>query len=327
MNGRRPAPLRLERLDGRVLPAAYTAGSVADLIADINLANQAGGSNSITLVAGATFQLNSVNNTTDGATGLPVIAANNNLTIVGNGDVIQRSTSNGTPAFRLFDVAAGGSLTMANLTLQGGLAFGSGVAAEGGAVLNQGALNLNGVTVQQNIAQSTVNFDSEICAGGGIYSNGSLRLQGCTIQNNQALGGDGSVDGGIGDRAFGGGIVIVGGSANLNNVTVTSNTALGGNGGKGANGKLKSWLYDGNGGDGLGGGIYVGSGSVTLVGTTVNQNTVTGGSGYHSGLGEGGGIYIKSAALVYFDAFTQANVNHNHASTSDPDIYGSFILV
>jgi hypothetical protein len=33
-----------------------------------------------------------------GATGLPVIAANDNLTIIGNGDLIERSAAKGTPA-------------------------------------------------------------------------------------------------------------------------------------------------------------------------------------------------------------------------------------
>src|SRR5262249_21409125 len=113
----RPA---LEQLEGRSLPAAYTAASVADLIADINLANTnpanlAAESNAITLAAGTAFPLPAVDNTTDGGNGLPVIAAGDNLTIVGHGDTIEPST--GTPAFRLFDVAAGASLTLTDLTL------------------------------------------------------------------------------------------------------------------------------------------------------------------------------------------------------------------
>jgi hypothetical protein len=48
---RRRPRLSLERLEDRALPSNYTAGSVADLIADINAANTAGGSNTITLTA------------------------------------------------------------------------------------------------------------------------------------------------------------------------------------------------------------------------------------------------------------------------------------
>src|SRR5262245_28253450 len=98
--GRRPA---LEPLEQRSLLSHFTAATVSDLIADINAANQQGGSNTITLVAPSTspYVLTAVDNTTDGATGLPVIAANDDLTIAGNGDAVARSTDAGTPAFRL----------------------------------------------------------------------------------------------------------------------------------------------------------------------------------------------------------------------------------
>jgi hypothetical protein len=220
------------------LPSGYTAATVSDLIADINAANAAGGSNTITLVGGNTVTLTAVDNTTNGATGLPVIAANDNLTIAGNGDSIARSTASGTPAFRLFDVAGGGSLTLANLTLQGGLAFGAGASAEGGAIYNQGTLLLNGVTVQNNSAQGSAGQDysaGQSAAGGGIYSSGALTLQGCTIQNNQVVGGQGGSShysiGGTGGTASGGGIYVAGGTADLTNVLFSSNTAQGGDGG------------------------------------------------------------------------------------------------
>ena len=115
---------RLEALEERTLLASYVAMNAADLITDIRLANQAGGFNSILLNAApsAPYTLTAVNNTTDGANGLPVIASGNNLTIVGNGDTIRRSLVAGTPAFRLFDVAAGASLELYGLTLKNGLA-------------------------------------------------------------------------------------------------------------------------------------------------------------------------------------------------------------
>ena len=103
--------------------SSYTAATVSALIADITAANAAGGANTITLTAPTTspYVLTAVNNTTYGATGLPIIAANDNLTIVGNGDTIERSTAAGTPDFRLLCVAGGASLTLENLTLQGGM--------------------------------------------------------------------------------------------------------------------------------------------------------------------------------------------------------------
>jgi hypothetical protein len=117
-----------------------------------------------------------------------VIAANDTLTIVGNGDTIQWSTASGTLAFRLFDVASGASLTLGSLTVQNGLAQGNGSgasSAEGGVIYSQGTLALNSVTVQNNTAQGSFEGNA---AGGGIYSGGALAVQGSTIQNNQALG-------------------------------------------------------------------------------------------------------------------------------------------
>src|SRR5262245_19473962 len=210
---KRPARARpvLELLEDRTVLNSYTAANVADLIADINAANAAHGSNTITLVANTTFTLTAVDNTntTDGSgNGLPVIAANNNLTIRGNGDTVARNTAMGTPAFRLFNVAAGASLTLANMTLTNGLAFGgTGVHA----------------------------------FGGGIYSSGSLTLTSVTLWSNSALGGKGAMDwdqyGGTyispGGSAFGGGLYVTGGTATLTDSTVSSNFAQGGAGNSG----------------------------------------------------------------------------------------------
>jgi hypothetical protein len=336
--------LVLEWLDERLLPSAYTAGNVSDLIAEINAANQAGGSNTITLVARTTFQLSTVNNTTDGATGLPVIAANDNLTIVGNGDSVQRTTAKGTPAFRLLDVAAGASLTLQNLTLQGGWAFGSGVSAEGGAIYNQGTLLLTGATVQNNIAQGSPGqgTQGQSAAGGAIYSGGSLTLQGSAINSNQAIGGQGGtlLNGCRGGDGLGGGLYVAGGTVSVSRVAFFSNTAQGGAGGDSINGSFRfpdekhnEDSFGGPGGNGLGGGLYVASGTASLSNTTADQNSASGGGGGKgsntslngsAGLGEGGGLFIDSVALVRLDAFTQANVTTNNASTSGRNIFGTF---
>jgi hypothetical protein len=334
---RRRVPLLLERLEDRSLPSAYTAASVADLVADIRAANQHGGSNTITLAANTPFTLTAVDNTTDGATGLPVITANDILTVAGSGDTLTRSTATGTPAFRLFDVAGSGSLTLNNLTLQGGLAFGAGVAAEGGALYNQGTLLLNSVTVQNNSAQGSPGQipDGNFALGGGIVSNGALTLQSCIIQNNQAVGGQGG-RGFAGGGAQGGGVFVAGGTASLNNVVLSSNTALGGAGGDGVptyfNGDTYEKLPGGPGGNGLGGGLFAAGGTVSLRNCTVDYNVAQGGAGGqsvdHSGSGKngqgfGGGLYIVTPALVSLDAFTLAHVTHNQAAT-DKDIDGSY---
>ncbi len=340
-HGLRPT---LERLEDLTLLTSYTAATVSDLIADISASNQQGGTNSIALVAGNPFQLTAVDNTTDGATGLPVIAANDNLTIVGNGDAIARSTTTGTPAFRLLDVAAGASLTLQDLTLQGGLASGAGVAAEGGAIYSQGTLNLNGVTVQNNEALGNAGRNAHQGKGGnggnglggGLYvAGGSVTLTGVTVTANTAEGGQGGHGGysgsikgsggpgGNGGNGSGGGLYVAGGSVTLTGSTLSANTAQGGQGGRGG-----GRFHGGTGGLGGGGGLYAAGGTVALNQDTVTRNAAqggAGGAGVHSGspgLGEGGGLFIDSAAVVSLDAFTQANVTNNTASTKDPNIHG-----
>jgi hypothetical protein len=366
--------LTVEPLEDRALPSSYTAGTVPELVAAINAANQSAEADTIALVAGRTFTLTEVNNSTNGATGLPTIAANGGkLTIVGNSDIIERSTAAGTPAFRLFDVAAGASLTVENVTLQGGLAgpaFGSGSSAQGGALRSNGSLILIGVTVQNNLAQSAL--DSNCAMGGGIYSGGSLTMQGGRIQNNQALGWPSAFGGGLyvagsatltdvivssnsargldggpggnggpeppgagqpGGHALGGGLFVANyyTTISLSGVTLVSNTAQGGRGGdKGAGYRA------GDGGNGLGGGLYAENyTTVTMRTSVVSQNSAQGGaagkgSGGNRGRGVGGGLHfdgsVDSPAVVRLDAFTVAHVKGNKASTSAPNIYGSYTI-
>jgi hypothetical protein len=284
-------------LEDRLTPSNFAATTVSDLIADINAANRNGGTNTITLTAPAAspYVLTAVDNTTNGANGLPVIAKHDTLTIVGNGDAIERSTASGMPYFRILVVSKGGSLILENLTLQNGVAFGAGSGAVGGAIFNQGTLDLIAVTVQNNIAQGiqgkngpvSVATPGQSAAGGGIYSSGSLTLEGGTIvQNNQAIGGQG-------------GLVphLNGGPTGL------------------------------PGGNGFGGGVYVAGGTATLIGTTVTTNIARGGAGLFgakAGSGEGGGLYIDLAAAVSLDAFTVANILNNLAWTSNNDVFGSY---
>jgi hypothetical protein len=328
----------LEGLEGRTVPSTFNAATASDLIADLNAANRAGGSNAITLAPNVTFDLTVVNNTTDGATGLPVIAGKDNLTIIGQGgDIIQRDPA--APAFRLLDVGKGASLTLQNLTLQGGDAFGSGVSAEGGGIYNQGLLILNGATIQNNVAQggslvtqvthknsSAANGPS--AAGGGIYSSGTLTLEGGTIvQGNKAIGGQGWVPGGRsgavgvnGGNGSGGGLYVASGTATLESGTlVQGNIAVGGSGESALGG------HGGNGGNGFGGGLYVAGGTVTLTSTTLSSNYTQGGAGGGAtgptplngreasgtpgvgGSGYGGGLYATGGTISLVDDTVGSN--------------------
>jgi hypothetical protein len=361
---RRATRLVLEHLEDRSLPSSYTAGSVHDLIADINAANAAGGSNTIQLTAATTkpYSLTKVENTTNGATGLPVIAANDNLTILGNGDTIERTTKSGTPDFRLLAVATGGWLTLGNLTLQGGVAYGGGVQAEGGAIYNQGTLVLHGVTVQGNMAVGAQEGDYAFNGvGGGIFSGGgSVTLEGGTlVQNNEALGGS-PVQGNAGD-GIGGGLCALGGTVIVTSATLDNNAAIGGEGytgglygsigynGYGYGGGLYAsdatvtvsnatlvgnvatyatnvWplLHGGSGGGADGGGLYLYYGTATLTNCTVQANSAKSSASFGGGLGYGGGgLFIYGGTTVYLDSFTVAHTINN---TPD-DIEGVYILL
>jgi len=337
LSGRRHSPRRrrpdygppVEALECRTLLTAYAAATVAQLVADINAANKSGGSNTITLTAPTTSPC-ILTNSADGANGLPVISRKDNLTIVGNGDTIERSTAAGTPAFRLFDVAKGASLTLENLTLQNGVA-----STYGGAIYNQGTLVLSQVTVQSNTAEGV------LAAGGGIWSNASLTLENSTIRGNVANFGSWS------EPAFGGGIYIAGGTANITGSTFASNEAIGSSAYGGAVylaagtvtlsgdalGMYSATNYvPGNvaegygiqpGDNGYGGAVYVAGGTVTLTNDYIEGNTASDYQGTAYLGPEGGGIYIASGATVYLDSFTYGAMTGN----SPDNVWGAYHLL
>ena len=121
-------------------------------------------------------------------------------------------------------------------------------------------------------------------------------------------------------------------TVSMTGVTLSSNTVQGGRGGDKGTGGYKA----GDGGNGFGGGLYAESYStVTLRNSTVSQNSAQGGAagkggGGNRGRGIGGGLVfdgsIDSPAVVCLDAFTVAHVKGNKASTSDPNICGSYTI-
>ena len=342
----------IERLEGRALFASYSATDVPQLIAAINTANASTQSDTITLPAGTNFSLTAVDNTTDSATGLPIIVAGaGGLTIVGNGSTIERSAAAGTPWFRLFDVAAGAGLELKNLTLQGGAVVGApfvtapdgeitGGPGQGGAIRNNGGLYLGAVTLQNNTAEGFVGsapFGTPLRGGdgmgGGIYSAGSLELHGCTIRNNFAIGGEGrggfstfigtSYSGARGGDACGGGVYIADGTASISFSDLIANTCIGGAGGAQGGGR-----YAGSGGDGLGGGLFAADGELRLRNVTITSNRVQGGAGGdgrsakgigQAGNGVGDALYFEPAAYVLLNLVTLKSAKKGH-------IFGSYTV-
>jgi uncharacterized repeat protein (TIGR01451 family) len=280
------------------------------LAAAINYANSAGQPTTITLVKGTTFDFTSANNFTNGANALPVITGN--VTLLGNNDTIERTGSN---AFRFFDVTSGGSLTLNNLTLQGGLAQGTGAAAAGGAIYSSGTLSLNSVTIQSNkalggdgvhgrnvgVGSGGPGSNGGSGAGGGLFiAAGVATLSDDILSGNQAQGGIGGAGGnggnsspndfggtgGAGGDGTGGGMCVVGGSVTMLHDTLSANEAQGGAGGMGGNDTTDgSGNTGGAGGSGAGGGLYVAGGTVSLTSETLGSNQAQGGNGGNGGNG------------------------------------------
>jgi hypothetical protein len=316
---RRPTGLRprLEALDERRLPSGLpypTAATVSQLIADINAADKTGGAFTINLKPGTSFDLKNVDNTTNGANGLPVIGGSKavDLTIVGNGDTIERvGNRRGSNAFRLIDVAPGASLTLDHVTLQGGWASGSSVAGDGGAVYNQGTLTVsNGSTLSGSARY-----------GGGIYdAGGMVTVSDSTLSDIDNSGGTvmvsycslpGGIDNSDGTVTVsysslpGGGIDNASGTMAVTNSTVSGGSATYGGGIYNAGTlTVDNSTISGNTAR-FGGGIF-NSGTLTLSGSTVTGNSAIH-ADYPWSLGDGGGIYNWGGTVVISNSILSAN--------------------
>ncbi len=304
--------LTLEALEERTLLANFVAANTNDLIADINSGNQAGTPTLITLIPSTIYGFGQKDNQTNGGNALPVITGN--ITIFSTGSGFVDLVRNGTGVYRLFDVASGGTLNLFNLTLDHGLAKGTGTAAEGGAIYSSGTLTLNGVTVKSNTAQgsNTASGNGTSAFGGGLYvAGGSVSLTHSSLSFNNVVGGNGGSgnggngeNGGSGGSGMGGGMYVTSASGvTLINTTLSNNHAQGGNGGDAGNGGA-----GGLAGSGAGGGADIAeAGGVTLSNDFVNSNVALGGNsgssgsavnpfgGFDGGTGEGGGVVLQAS--------------------------------
>jgi CSLREA domain-containing protein len=156
------------------------------------------------------------------------LSVDHNVNIIGPTDKSLTIDGNGT--HRAFNISSASIVSISNLTINDCVEAGN----NGGGILNNGTLTLNGVLVEGN---SAVN-------GGGIASitNNSLTLINTTISGNSSTGN-------------GGGLYNDTGSATLTNVTIAYNTA-----------------DSDNVGSESGGGLFVASGVVTLHNTIVADN-------------------------------------------------------
>ncbi len=141
----------------------------------VNGCTGSGGADTIVL-GGGTYTYTTVNNTSGGDNALPVVTTD--ITIEGNGATIERDTV-AVPTFRLLNVSSGGTLTLRDSIVQGGIADDASFGIYGGGIRNSGTVNLEGVTIQGNSAGR----------GGGLantFSTATATITDSTIQNNTA---------------------------------------------------------------------------------------------------------------------------------------------
>jgi predicted outer membrane repeat protein len=206
------------------------ASSVSSLISAIVSSNSASTPSTICL-GGGVYSLTAVNNSTDGANGLPSITKN--ITIIGNNSVIERATS--APQFRIFHVGASGRLALNNLTVRGGNAG----SLSGGGIRNLGILELNTVIVENNTGNagggirnnnnatmiatnSLIRNNISTTNGGGLYANNSSST---TLTNTNFLGNTVNVSNGLGGAIFSNGNIFT-----MNGGIIQNNSARNGAG-------------------------------------------------------------------------------------------------
>ncbi len=223
---------------------------IPGLVAAINQANTNGGR--ITLASRCAYTLTTPDNPDDG---LPEITGE--VTISGNGSTIRRDPD-ATEDFRIFHVVSGGILTLKSLTVSGGVSSGSG----GGALNEQGTLNLNNTAFKDNLAVT----------GGGVSNDGGqLNLDRTTVERNTAT-------------SFGGGVLNTSdGTTTMKHGSLLKNRAVTSNGGGFENqlgtASLESVSIRGNTGIEGGGIRNVNNSTLNLKSTTLKDNIAVRGAG------------------------------------------------
>ncbi len=257
------------------LRAMLTAVNVTDLADDgssgslRSAINAASAGETITLSAG-TYTLTQNE--------LSIADINGALTITGNGSSGPNATIiDQLSVDRVFQIAAGASVTFKNLEITGGVAVNgdpavSAAETDGGGILSDGNLTLNNVVVTGN--KAVTDAQNENADGGGIYATGILTIGGgSVIENNSAVAAGGSNGNGPA-YAFGGGVFSnSAGQVTIDDSTIADNIAVGG-------------TAAGGGFAAIGGGAYIsnsGTSASLLNDDTITGNQSVGGNGENSG--------------------------------------------
>ncbi len=168
-----------------VLAANYSVATANDLITAITSANVDPASDTILLTANITLTSAAETDAAYDKSGLPAISSD--IVIEGQGHSINRSAVAGTPDFRILRVATGASLTLYNLTINGGKAVTGSVcsAACGGGLFNEGTVTIIHTAFSHNSADD----------GGAFYNNGgSATITDSNFSNNSCSNRGGGIE-------------------------------------------------------------------------------------------------------------------------------------
>ena len=230
------------------------------------------------------------------------LAIDRSVTIDGSG--APNMTVSGNNVSRVFQVAAGKTVSMNDLTIADGVG-----APQGGGILNYGTLNLDYVIVTNNTESSGGGAAFDL-GGGGIYNGdgATLNLTNSTVSNNSTLGQPGggiygffnstinvtnsTVSGNVAGDVAGGFRIL--GNANIVDSTISGNTST-------------AWH---------GGAMFSTDGIVTIVNSSIIGNNAPGGTT--------GGLFVgtfgpSAATLTLQDSI----VANNSDSGCFPGYFGA----
>jgi hypothetical protein len=278
------------------------------LISALESAN-AGSGATLSLAPNCTYTLTAFSTAPTGTAGdgLPVIVQP--ITIIGNGATIVRAAN--ASAFRIFDVANGGSLTAQNLTVAGGQDSAASPNGAGIRIQVGGNAFLTHVTVRGNQAvvgngggmdnagvaivnDSAFTGNTAAADGGGVHNTGFLGVNGSTFGANAATRG---------------GAVFSGGGLELTDSTLTHNHASGQGGGlfidtPAITATVSHTSISDNDATSNGGGVFT-QGVLLLTNNSVVNGNSSGGSG--------GGIF-NTAALTVNDSKITNNISRGNGA-------------
>ncbi len=329
------------RGEGTVRPLEVTIGCDPQELIDALDAKE----DIINLAAGCTYTYTTHDNTSSfGANALPLI--NYDVIINGNGATIERDTGSGN-FFRLFFINYPGSLTLNDVTLQGGdirTFGGTGQPSKGngGAILVRiGTLTLNNVNIFGSNAvfgggiyvfdggdliaeDSSISGNIAYLGGGAIYISGlgsTVDLTNSVLLNNDGLEGGAVYAGGASTFTATGGSIGEVGSPNEARQDFDEFTTYWGRGGaiysagSGTNVNLYSLVVEANAAYN-GGAIYnVGGAEVLIDNSRVGGTSAPGGN---TAIADGGGIYNQGIGSLV--TVVTGIISYNEATSVDDTI-------